>query len=137
MSHTKIKQQILALRNQLQLHNYHYYVLDAPQIPDNEYDKLFRELERLELENPDLITPDSPTQRVGASPVREFAEIKHTVPMLSLTNALDSHEMEEFDRRVRERLQLDDIEYLAEPKMDGLAISKSRVHKRSVMHQRY
>ncbi len=123
MSHAKIKQQILALRQQIQLHNYHYYVLDAPQIPDIEYDKLFRELERLELENPDLITPDSPTQRIGAAPLREFAEIKHAVPMLSLTNALDSHEMEEFDRRVRERLQLDDIEYLAEPKMDGLAIS--------------
>ncbi len=123
MSHTKIDQRIYELRQQIQVHNHHYYVLDTPQIPDVEYDKLFRELEQLETENPHLITPDSPTQRVGAAPVREFAEVTHTIPMLSLANALDLHEMEEFDRRVRERLELDMIEYVAEPKMDGLAVS--------------
>ncbi len=123
MPHTKIEQRIYELRRQIQLHNHHYYVLDAPQIPDAEYDKLFRELEQLEVENPHLITADSPTQRVGATPLQEFAEVMHTIPMLSLNNALDSHEMEEFDRRVRERLALDTIEYVAEPKMDGLAVS--------------
>ena len=116
-------QRINKLRHQIQQHNYYYYVLDAPQISDVEYDKLFRELEQLETENPELITPDSPTQRVGAAPMREFAEVTHTIPMLSLANAFDPHEMEEFDRRIRERLQLDNIEYIAEPKMDGLAIS--------------
>jgi len=116
-------QRINKLRHQIQQHNYYYYVLDAPQISDVEYDKLFRELEQLETENPELITPDSPTQRVGAAPMREFAEVTHTIPMLSLANAFDTHEMEEFDRRIRERLQLDNIEYIAEPKMDGLAIS--------------
>ena len=116
-------QRINKLRHQIQQHNYYYYVLDAPQISDVEYDKLFRELEQLETENPELITPDSPTQRVGAAPMREFAEVMHTIPMLSLANAFDTHEMEEFDRRIRERLQLDNIEYIAEPKMDGLAIS--------------
>ncbi len=96
-----ITQRILELRQQIQQHNYSHYVLDAPQIPDIEYDRLFRELQQLETEHPELITADSPTQRVGAAPLREFAEVIHAVPMLSLTNAFDPHEMEEFDRRAR------------------------------------
>lgn len=120
---TKIIQQINELKQQLQQHNHAYYVLDAPQIPDAEYDKLFIALQQLETEYPQLITPDSPTQRVGAAPLREFAEVVHTIPMLSLANAFDVSEMETFERRIRERLQLDNIEYVAEPKMDGLAIS--------------
>lgn len=118
-----ITQRILELRQQIQQHNYSYYVLDAPQIPDIEYDRLFRELQQLETEYPELITADSPTQRVGAAPLREFAEVIHTVPMLSLTNAFDPHEMEEFDRRARERLEVEQLDYIAEPKMDGLAIN--------------
>jgi DNA ligase (NAD+) len=120
---TKIIQQITELKQQLQQHNHAYYVLDAPQIPDAEYDKLFIALQQLETEYPQLITPDSPTQRVGAAPLREFAEVVHTIPMLSLANAFDASDMETFERRIRERLQLDNIEYVAEPKMDGLAIS--------------
>lgn len=118
-----ITQRIQQLRQQLQQHNYSYYVLDAPQIPDVEYDRLFRELQDLETAHPEFITPDSPTQRVGAEPLREFAEIIHTVPMLSLTNAFDNHEMVEFDRRARERLDVEQLDYIAEPKMDGLAIN--------------
>lgn len=118
-----ITQRILELRQQIQQHNYLYYVLDAPQIPDIEYDRLFRELQDLETAHPEFITPDSPTQRVGAAPLRTFAEVVHAEPMLSLTNAFDSHEMEEFDRRARERLQVEQLDYVAEPKMDGLAIN--------------
>ncbi|MEZ5670886.1 MAG: NAD-dependent DNA ligase LigA [Thiotrichaceae bacterium] len=132
MSLDKTIQQIKLLRQQIQQHNYHYYVLDAPQIPDVEYDKLFRALQQLESEYPQLITPDSPTQRVGASPLQEFAEVVHSIQMLSLTNAFDVPEMEAFDRRIRERLQLDNIEYVAEPKMDGLAISLRYEHGKLV-----
>lgn len=114
---------ITALRDVINYHNYRYYVLDDPEIPDSEYDRLLRELENLEQQFPDLITADSPTQRVGASALKEFAEVKHVVPMLSLNNAFESTEVEEFDRRVRERLNIDEVSYTAEPKLDGLAIS--------------
>ncbi len=112
------------LRDEISRHNYHYYVLDDPLIPDSEYDRLLRELQALEAEHPKLITPDSPTQRVGASPLDGFDEIQHRVPMLSLENAFSDEEMEGFDQRVRERLESEqEIVYAAEPKMDGLAIS--------------
>ena len=115
---------IAELRERIDHHNYLYYVLDAPEIPDSEYDRLMRELQTLEAEYPDLITPDSPTQRVGAEPLAAFGEVKHSLPMLSLDNALDEDEMREFDRRVRERLKTDKtVRYAAEPKLDGLAIS--------------
>lgn len=121
---SNIERRILALRKTLDHHNYCYYVLDAPEIPDSEYDRLFRELQELEQAHPDLITPDSPTQRVGASPVSEFGEIRHEIPMLSLDNAFSEDEAREFDRRVRERLEHEQVvDYAAEPKMDGLAIS--------------
>ncbi len=112
------------LREQLDYHNYRYYVLDDPEIPDAEYDRLLRELQTLEAQHPDLVVPDSPTQRVGAEPVKAFGEVIHELPMLSLANAFDEAEVRAFDRRVREALDADgEIEYAAEPKLDGLAIS--------------
>ena len=111
------------LREAIQHHNYLYYVLDAPEIPDAEYDRLLRELQALEEKYPQLITPDSPTQRVGAEPLKEFAEVRHEIPMLSLANAFEEQEVSDFDRRARERLGVDVIEYVAEPKLDGLAVS--------------
>ncbi|MGD9000578.1 MAG: NAD-dependent DNA ligase LigA [Granulosicoccaceae bacterium] len=119
----KIKKRVARLREQINHHNYLYYVLDNPEIPDAEYDRLLRELEQLEAEHPELITPDSPTQRVGAKPLKAFNEVRHEVPMLSLGNAFSQEEFTEFDRRCREGLGVDKIEYVAEPKLDGLAIS--------------
>ncbi|UHQ55995.1 NAD-dependent DNA ligase LigA [Microbulbifer sp. YPW16] len=104
--------------------NYQYYVLDAPELPDAEYDRRLRELQELEQQYPELLTPDSPTQRVGAEPLTEFAEVQHEVPMLSLDNAFDDDELQEFDRRVRDRLNSREaVEYACEPKLDGIAIS--------------
>ncbi|MGH8397772.1 MAG: NAD-dependent DNA ligase LigA [Gammaproteobacteria bacterium] len=115
---------IRVLRVELNQHNYRYYVLDAPEIPDSEYDRLMRELQVLEREFPQLITPDSPTQRVGAAPLKAFGEVRHAVPMLSLDNAFEDQELEAFDARVRQRLaDAAEIEYTAEPKLDGLALS--------------
>jgi DNA ligase (NAD+) len=112
------------LRRQLEHHNYRYYVLDDPEVSDAEYDRLLNQLKQIEADNPDLITPDSPTQRVGASPVSELQEAVHTTPMLSLDNAFTEEDLINFDRRVRERLETDKvIEYVAEPKLDGLAMS--------------
>ena len=120
---SKIQQRVEALRTQINHHNYLYYVLDAPEIPDAEYDRLLRQLQELESEHPELVTPDSPTQRVGAEPLKAFAQVRHELPMLSLANAFDEQEMEAFDRRARERLSVDELDYTAEPKLDGLAIS--------------
>ncbi len=112
------------LREQINDHNYRYYVLDDPQIPDAEYDRLFRELQDLEAEHPDLVTDDSPTQRVGATGETSFESVEHRVPMLSLDNAFSEDELRDFDRRVRDRLDTDkDVEYVCEPKLDGLAVS--------------
>ena len=111
------------LREEIERHNYLYYVLDKPEIPDAEYDKLFRELERLEAEYPLLATADSPTRRVGASPLAEFSQLTHRVPMLSLNNAFEDDEVLAFDRRVREGLGVEMVEYAVDPKFDGLAIS--------------
>jgi len=122
-----------ALRREIDHHNYRYYVLDDPQIPDAEYDRLLRELQALEARYPDLITPESPTQRVGAEPLDAFAEVEHRVHMLSLENALDAEEMRAFDRRVRERLGRHDIIYVGEPKLDGLAINL--VYEQGILKQ--
>jgi len=111
------------LRREIETHNHSYYVLDAPTIPDAQYDKLFRELVELETAHPDLVTADSPTQRVGGVPLEEFPQVVHATPMLSLNNAFDDEEVTGFDRRAREALGKDQIEYAAEPKFDGLAIS--------------
>ncbi|MGH8414666.1 MAG: NAD-dependent DNA ligase LigA, partial [Gammaproteobacteria bacterium] len=118
------ERRIRALREDLNQHNYRYYVLDEPEIPDGEYDRLLRELRALEREFPQLIMPDSPTQRVGAAPLKTFGEVRHAVPMLSLDNAFDDDEVRAFDARVRQRLEtMDEIKYTAEPKLDGLALS--------------
>lgn len=112
------------LKAELNRHSHAYYVLDKPSIPDAEYDKMFRELVALEQAHPDLITSDSPTQRVGGKPLPQFEQVRHSVPMLSLNNAFGEDDATAFDRRVREGLELaDDVEYSAELKFDGLAIN--------------
>jgi DNA ligase (NAD+) len=119
----KIRARAEELRGEIEGHNHRYYVLDAPSIPDAEYDKLFRELADLEAAHPELVTPDSPTQRVGGAPLEEFPQVVHRTPMLSLNNAFAEEDVAGFDRRAREALGRDEIEYAAEPKFDGLAIS--------------
>ena len=120
--------QVVALREAIRKHDYRYYVLDDPEIPDHEYDRLMRDLERIEAEYPELVAADSPTQRVGATPSASFAEAVHQVAMLSLANAFDEDEVRAFDRRLRERLSLAEggeftLDYTGEPKIDGVAIS--------------
>jgi len=112
-----------ALRREIAEHDYRYYVLDAPTVSDAEYDGLFRELADLETRYPALVTTDSPTQRVGGTPAAAFDAVTHRVPMLSLNNAFSDEEAEAFDRRIREGLGVDDVEYAVEPKFDGLAVS--------------
>lgn len=124
MSNAKqAKQRAAELRTQINHHNHRYYVLNDPEIPDVEYDRLLRELEQIEAQYPDLITNDSPTQRVGAAPLAAFASVRHALPMLSLSNAFSSEELQAFDRRACEKLGVEKIRYSAEPKLDGLAIS--------------
>lgn len=119
-----VKKQIEQLREQINDHNYRYYVLDAPDVPDAEYDRLMQSLKKLEEENPNLLTPDSPTQRVGAEPLASFTQVKHEMPMLSLDNAFTDEELESFNKRLKDRLkQDDDIEFACEPKLDGIAVS--------------
>jgi DNA ligase (NAD+) len=120
----EVERRIEELREQIRLHNYRYYVLDAPLIPDAEYDRLFRELQQLEQQHPEFITEDSPTRRVGDQPSPGFEEVRHAVRMLSLDNVFSDEELADFDRRVRDRLGTDKaVVYTAEPKLDGLAIS--------------
>ncbi|MFV3411707.1 NAD-dependent DNA ligase LigA [Pseudomonas nitroreducens] len=127
-------ERIAQLRSDLDDHNYRYYVLDEPSVPDAEYDRLFRELKALEAEHPELVTAESPTQRVGGAAASAFGEVRHEVPMLSLGNAFEEQDLNDFDRRVREGLadQLPagdllgggaEVEYSCEPKLDGLAVS--------------
>jgi DNA ligase (NAD+) len=111
------------LRRDIQHHEYQYYVLDAPEISDAEYDELMRELLRLEEEHPDLRTPDSPTQRVGGAPREGFVKVPHSSPMLSLDNALNEAELREFDARVRGGLKGKDFGYVAELKLDGRSMA--------------
>ncbi|MDH4574133.1 NAD-dependent DNA ligase LigA [Salinicola acroporae] len=120
-----VRERASALRQQLDDANYHYYVEDSPQITDAEYDRLLRELQSLETDHPDLVTPDSPTQRVGAAPADRFDEVSHAVPMLSLNNALNESELHEFIKRTAIRLERDaeTLEFCCEPKLDGLAVS--------------
>lgn len=121
---SKIAGEVERLRAEIDTHNYSYYVKDAPTIPDAEYDRLFRRLQELETAHPELIAPDSPTQRVGAAPLPAFEEVRHHVPMLSLGNAFTEEELYAFDKRIRDRLKTDaTIEYAVEPKLDGLAVS--------------
>ena len=118
----KAAKEIATLREKINYHNYRYYVLDSPEVSDREYDRLLRRLEDLERLWPDLVTPDSPTQKVGAPPRQEFGAASHTVPMLSLQNAFERDEVLEFDRRVKKILEKIQVEYVAEPKFDGLAV---------------
>src|SRR5258706_8069944 len=113
------------LRRELEHHNQRYHLFDDPEIDDAQYDRLFRELVRIEQDHEDLRRPDSPTQRVGAPPLPEFAQVRHRAPMLSLANAFGEDEVRAFDKRVREALRVESVEYAAEPKFDGLAISLS------------
>jgi DNA ligase (NAD+) len=115
--------QIQLLREEINQHNINYYVNDSPIVSDAEYDQLLRQLDELEKENPKFITPDSPTQRIGAAPLSEFQQLTHRLPMLSLANAMNSNELNEFDEQVKKGLGLEvEIEYVAEPKLDGLAV---------------
>ena len=118
-----LARRVKALREEIEQHNYRYYVLDQPTIPDQDFDRLFRELVDLESRYPELVIPDSPSQRVGAAPLTEFAKVTHRVPMLSLNNAFEEGDVLAFDRRAREALSAEEVEYAAEPKFDGLAIS--------------
>ena len=121
-----IKSQVESLRKQIRHHNFQYHVLDDPEIPDAEYDRLVRELQDLESRYPEVVTPDSPTQRVGAQPISGFGTVTHRIPMLSLDNAFSEQELRDFHRRVTDRLGLDistKISYAAEPKLDGAAVS--------------
>jgi DNA ligase (NAD+) len=120
----KIIERVKELRDQINYHNYLYYVLDSPEIPDAQYDRLFDELMALEKKYPELITPDSPTQRVGAPPLEEFKTVRHSIPMLSLNKANQETEFIEFHRRVMELsgLREEEISYVVEPKFDGLAV---------------
>lgn len=121
---TDAAQAIHSLREKINEHNYRYHVLDDPVVTDAEYDRLLRELQNLEAANPTLVTPDSPTQRVGAEPLPGFESVTHEQPMLSLANAFTREELDDFERRVHQRLGSEDpITYAAEPKLDGVALS--------------
>ncbi|MBK8185917.1 MAG: NAD-dependent DNA ligase LigA [Cellvibrio sp.] len=116
--------EVSQLRELINFHNYRYYALDDPEVPDAEYDRLMRRLREIEVENPDLITPDSPTQRVGSKPLSEFTTIVHELPMLSLDNAFSDEDLFAFNQRIQDRLKSTaDVEYVCEVKLDGLAIS--------------
>ena len=124
-SERDVRSEIADLRREIERHNRLYYAEDAPAITDADYDALFRRLQELEAAHPDLKTPDSPTQRVGAAPAERFGAVRHTIPMLSLANAMSEDEVREFDARVRRLLEIDGdggVTYVAEPKLDGLAI---------------
>ena len=118
-----LRRRIDALRKAIALHDYRYYGLNAPTISDAEYDRLFRELQQREADDPALIVQDSPTQRVGGMPLSEFSRVAHRSPMLSLNNAFDEDDVMAFDRRVREQLGVGEVKYAVEPKFDGVAIT--------------
>ncbi len=130
----EVARQAAALRERLNDWSYRYYVLDDPAVPDAEYDRAYRDLQAIEAKYPELITADSPTQRVGDVPLAAFSQVQHEVPMLSLDNAFSDDELLAFDRRVRERLELDQqaVVYVAEPKLDGLAVSLVYEHGKLV-----
>lgn len=115
------RKRVEELRREIRKHDYHYYVLDSPLITDQEYDSLMRELVELERRYPELVTPDSPTQRVGGAPLKQFRSVRHSIPLLSLGNAFDAGELRDFDRRVRQ-LAGEAVDYVVEPKIDGLTV---------------
>ena len=120
----KLRKRAEELRKEINYHNYRYYVLDDPVVSDAQYDKLLRELQQIESDHPGLITPDSPTRRVGAAPLSEFGEVRHKIPMTSMDNAFDDAEAREWDQRVRKSLETEgNVAYTAEPKFDGTSVS--------------
>jgi DNA ligase (NAD+) len=120
----KLRKRAEELRKEINYHNHRYYVLDDPVVSDAEYDKLLRELQQIESDHPELITPDSPTRRVGAAPLSEFSEVRHKIPMTSMDNAFDDNEAREWDQRVRKGLETEgNVAYTAEPKFDGTSVS--------------
>jgi DNA ligase (NAD+) len=123
MDRAQAKVRIDQLRDEIERHDYQYYVLDEPTVPDAEYDRLMRQLQELERQFPDLVTPASPTQRVGGEPLEGFAEVRHETPMLSLANAFSEDEIVQFHERVARGLEVEHVDYVAEPKLDGVAIS--------------
>jgi len=123
MNKAQAEQRIGELRAGIVQHDYRYYVLDAPSVPDVEYDRLMRELQALEAEFPGLVTPESPSQRVGGEPLEGFREVRHATPMLSLANAFSAEEIHQFHDRVVRGLEIDQVDYVAEPKLDGVAIA--------------
>lgn len=127
----QVEERIRELREQIHYHNYRYHVLDDPVISDVEFDRLMQELLRLEEEHPELVTPDSPTQRIGAAPLEKFASAPHRVPMLSLENAFSEAEAREFDERLKRFLKTsEELDYVVEPKMDGCAVELVYEHGR-------
>ncbi len=124
---SEVRKKIESLREEIRYHNYRYHTLDDIEVPDAEYDRLLRELQRLEKEHPELVTPDSPTQRVGSEPSEALVKVTHRMPMLSLGNVFAEEELQEFHERVAEKLEFEDgaqsLQYAAEPKLDGLAVS--------------
>lgn len=121
---SNIEKRIEELREEIRFHDYNYYILTEPKIPDEQYDKLYKELENLESEYPELITPDSPTQRVGSDLTKVFKPVQHKIPMLSLSNTYSEDELFDFDRRVREGIgDINEVEYIAELKIDGVSVS--------------
>ncbi|MFW6122928.1 MAG: DNA ligase LigA-related protein, partial [Thermodesulfobacteriota bacterium] len=127
MAQTDIPPEVQAraqkLRDQIHYHNYRYHVLDEPVISDAEFDRLMQELQQLEDEYPGLVTPDSPTQRVGAPPLEKFETVPHRIPMLSLENAFSEAEARDFEDRLKRYLRTtEDFDYVVEPKMDGVAV---------------
>ena len=119
----KTAKEIEQLRKELRYHSYLYYVKDAPQITDYEYDHMYRRLVELEAKYPESVTPDSPTQRVGGKASDDFRKVRFKKPMLSLTNAFSADELRDFDRRVKEGLGTDSVEYITELKIDGLSMN--------------
>lgn len=123
MTKAEAEKRIAELREELNRHNYLYYVLDQPEISDAEYDRLYRELADLEAQYPELITADSPTQRVGGEPVAGFRSVRHRVPLLSLNNAFSEQELRDFDQRIKRATGAEDPAYVAELKIDGLTVA--------------
>ncbi len=122
MAHADILPRLIALRDEIRRHDYLYYVKDRPEISDSQYDRLFLELVELEQAHPELVTPDSPSQRVGAPPLQELAKVPHEQPMLSLDSIVDQSEVQAFDQRMKRALETPSVEYSAEPKFDGLSV---------------
>ncbi|MDZ7684991.1 MAG: NAD-dependent DNA ligase LigA [Gammaproteobacteria bacterium] len=129
----QVVREVRDLREQIDHHNYLYHSLDAPEISDAEFDRLFQRLRELESDYPELVTDDSPTQRIGAEPLAEFKQVRHALPMLSLENAFSDEDLHDFDRRIRDRLDTgDEIDYACEPKIDGVAVSLIYEHGKLV-----